>query len=82
MPDKLSSPDPPRWAGPLAPLLAAYYALPPPARGMLMLLGATVGFATMHAVIRIASSEQHPFEVAFFRNFFGLVFIAPFTSRP
>ena len=48
---------------------------------MLLLLGATVAFATMHAVIRIASSEQHPFEVAFFRNFFGLLFIAPFLLR-
>ena len=72
---------PPRWAGPLAPLLAAYLALPPPTRGMLLLLGATIGFASMHAVIRIASSEQHPFEVAFFRNLFGLVFIAPFLLR-
>ena len=71
----------PRWAGPLAPLLAAYLALPPPTRGMLLLLGATIGFASMHAVIRIASSEQHPFEVAFFRNLFGLVFIAPFLLR-
>ena len=60
-----SSPgDPPRWGAPLAPLLAAYQALPPPARGMLLLLVATIAFATMHAVIRIASSEQHPFEVA------------------
>ena len=72
---------PPRWARSFAPLLAAYYALPPPARGMLLLLGATIGFASMHAVIRIASSEQHPFEVAFFRNFFGLLFIAPFLLR-
>ena len=70
-----------RWAGPLAPLFAAYLALPPPTRGMLLLLGATIGFASMHAVIRIASSEQHPFEVAFFRNLFGLVFIAPFLLR-
>ena len=68
-------------AGPLATLLAAYFALPPPVRGMLLLLGATVGFASMHAVIRIASSEQHPFEVAFFRNLFGLAFLSPFLLR-
>ena len=48
---------------------------------MLLLLGATIGFASMHAVIRIASTEQHPFEVAFFRNLFGLVFISPFLLR-
>ena len=72
---------PAQQAGPLAPLLAAYYTLPPPARGMLLLLGATIGFASMHAVIRIASSEQHAFEIAFFRNLFGLIFIAPFLLR-
>ena len=81
MRDKPPPAGPPRWAEPFAPLLAAYYTLPPPARGMLLLLGATIGFASMHAVIRIASSEQHPFEVAFFRNFFGLLFIAPFLLR-
>jgi drug/metabolite transporter (DMT)-like permease len=48
---------------------------------MLLLLGATIGFASMHAVIRIASTEQHPFEVAFFRNLFGLVFLSPFFMR-
>ena len=48
---------------------------------MLLLLGATVGFASMHAVIRIASSEQHPFEIAFFRNLFGLVVLSPFLLR-
>ena len=74
-------PDPAQRAGPLAPLLGAYFALPKPARGMLLMLGATVGFASMHAVIRIASTEQHPFEVAFFRNLFGLLFLAPFFMR-
>lgn len=48
---------------------------------MLLLLGATVGFASMHAVIRIAASEQHPFEIAFFRNLFGLVVLLPFLMR-
>lgn len=48
---------------------------------MLLLLGATIGFASMHAVIRIASSEQHPFEIAFFRNLFGLVVLSPFLLR-
>ena len=48
---------------------------------MLLLLGATVGFASMHAVIRIASNEQHPFEVAFFRNLFGFVVLSPFLLR-
>ena len=48
---------------------------------MLLLLGSTIGFATMHAFIRIASSEQHPFEVTFFRNLFGLAFLTPFLLR-
>ena len=48
---------------------------------MLLLFGATIGFASMHAVIRIASSEQHPFEITFFRNLFGLIFITPLLLR-
>ena len=74
-------PGPVSRAGPLATLLAAYFSLPPPMRGMVLMFGATVGFASMHAVIRIASSEQHPFEVAFFRNLFGLAFLSPFLLR-
>lgn len=41
----------------------------------------TVLFALMAVVIRLASSTQHPFEIAFFRNFFGLLFTLPLFIR-
>lgn len=46
-------------------------------RGVLLMCLSTVAFALMHALIRYVSAEIPPFEVAFFRNLFGLVFLAP-----
>ena len=48
---------------------------------MAMMLMATVAFTAMHAMIRHAAQGLHPFEVAFFRNLFGLVFLAPVLFR-
>ncbi len=48
---------------------------------MLLVAIAAVGFSTMHALIRILSADLHPFEIAFFRNFFGLLVLAPVLVR-
>lgn len=50
-------------------------------RGALMMLVATAAFACMHASIRAASTGLHPFEIAFFRNFFALFFLLPVLMR-
>ena len=50
-------------------------------RGVLFMLVATVCFSCMHAAIRRVSDDLHPFEIVFFRNFFGLVFLAPYLLR-
>ena len=42
---------------------------------------ATLLFSIMHASIKHISSDIHPFEVAFFRNLFGLVVIAPWFIK-
>jgi drug/metabolite transporter (DMT)-like permease len=55
--------------------------LSPPLRAALLMLLANVAVAGMTAGIRLASSELHPFEIAFFRNLFGLAFLAPFLVR-
>jgi drug/metabolite transporter (DMT)-like permease len=62
-------------------LFSAYRALPANIRGMLMMLGATVSFSLMHATIRHLSEGMHPFQVAFFRNAFGLLALAPLLIR-
>ncbi len=40
-----------------------------------------VAFATMWALIRIASAELHPFEIVFFRNAIGCVVLTPMLLR-
>jgi drug/metabolite transporter (DMT)-like permease len=63
------------------PLSAAYLRLPGQMRGMLLLLCATILFSCMHALIRHVGEAQHPFEMAFFRNLFGFIVLAPFFMR-
>jgi drug/metabolite transporter (DMT)-like permease len=55
--------------------------LSPPLRAALLMLLANVCVAGMTATIRVASHELHPFEIAFFRNLFGFVFVLPFLWR-
>jgi S-adenosylmethionine uptake transporter len=46
------------------------------------MLAACFGFAIMIGLIRhVADSGMHPFEIAFFRNFFGLVAVLPWIWR-
>ena len=54
----------------------------PVMRGVLMMCISTVAFAVMHLSVRIASSELHPFQIAFFRNLFGLAFLLPLLVGP
>ncbi len=68
-------------------LRAAYDAklgrLPPHILAVVLILFSTLCFTSMHTVIRYASTEAdiHPFEVAFFRNVFGLLAVLPFALR-
>lgn len=41
----------------------------------------TVFFSVMHATIRHVSAELHPFQIAFFRNFFGLLVFLPILMK-
>ena len=50
-------------------------------RGITLMLIATLSFSGMHATIKHVSTDMHPFEIAFFRNFFGLVALFPFFIR-
>ncbi len=45
------------------------------------MLLACIAFAVMWMVIRFVSRTVHPFEVVFFRNFFGLATLAPMLLR-
>jgi drug/metabolite transporter (DMT)-like permease len=52
-----------------------------PLRGLGLMLGSTLLFAAMHASIRHLSGDLHPFEIAFFRNLFGLLPLLPWILR-
>lgn len=41
----------------------------------------TVAFAIMHALVRFVSDVLPPFQIAFFRNVFGLAFLLPLLMR-
>lgn len=50
-------------------------------RGILWMLAATLLFVFMHAAIRHIANDVNPFEIAFFRNLFGLIFLMPVFLR-
>jgi len=60
-----------------SPLRGGFGRLRPELRGVLLALVATVCFACMHIGIRYLSSDLHPFEIAFFRNLFGVLSFMP-----
>jgi drug/metabolite transporter (DMT)-like permease len=50
-------------------------------RAVLLMVASTAAFGLMAVCIRLASAQLHPFEIAFFRNFFGMVFVLPLLFR-
>jgi len=50
-------------------------------RAGLWMIGFTVTFAVLMAMVRHVSAEIHPIEVPFFRNFFALVVMLPWFAR-
>jgi len=53
----------------------------PTLRGIIYMSASTVGFAVMHTLIRYVSAELHPFQIAFFRNVFGMLIFIPMLLR-
>ena len=62
-------------------MLARFQALPSVARGMLLMVVTTVCFTAMHTMARAMGEVLPPFEVAFFRNLFGPLALAPVFLR-
>ena len=53
----------------------------PHLRAALLMLGSTVFFGLMAVAIKLASQTLHTFEIAFFRNFFGVIAALPLLLR-
>ena len=63
-----------------APLLHLWQAQSGAMRGAIMMILSTLCFAVMHAAVRHVSQSLPPFQVAFFRNLFGLMFLLPILA--
>ena len=50
-------------------------------RAALLMLFSTLVLSSMHALVRYLGQQLHPFEIAFFRNLFGLLVILPLLIR-
>ena len=57
------------------------HALNDTSRAMWLMLASALLFSLMSLTIRLASAQIHPFEIAFFRNLFGLLFAVPLLYR-
>ncbi|WP_051512075.1 DMT family transporter [Skermanella stibiiresistens] len=55
--------------------------LPVMVEGALWMVAGAAMFSLLNLLIRHASSELHPFQVAFFRNFFSLMFMLPWLFK-
>ena len=53
----------------------------PHVRAALLMLGSTLFFGLMAVTIKLASKSLHTFEIAFFRNFFGVIAALPLLVR-
>ncbi len=58
-----------------------FNAVPTRLRGVFFMLLSTLLFTGMQVTVRFAAEDLHPFEVAFFRNFFGLLVVSPLLFR-
>ncbi len=62
-------------------MLARFQTLPPAAQGMCLMIVTTLCFTTMQTLVRLMGEALPPFEVAFFRNLFGLLALTPIFLR-
>lgn len=62
-------------------LFASFDRLPVSTVAALIMISVGLQISLMHAMLRIITTELHPFEVAFFRAFFGVVVLVPVIMR-
>ncbi len=53
----------------------------PVMRGIVLMCLSTVAFSVMHGLVSFVSEVLPPFQIAFFRNIFGLAFLLPILIR-
>lgn len=80
MPDEAGGalPLPPPAARVRQQLATRVAATPPTVAGAILVILAGAAFVGMHTTIKYLSDSIHPFEIAFFRNLFGLAVMVPY----
>ncbi|PPR31320.1 MAG: Riboflavin transporter [Alphaproteobacteria bacterium MarineAlpha9_Bin2] len=64
-------------------ILSLWTNLPNNIQGFIFILGASASFPVMGTIVKHLTEELHPFQIAFFRCFFGLLIIMPlFLNKP
>ena len=53
----------------------------PALHGIFLMCLSTLAFSIMHGLVRFVSEVLPPFQIAFFRNVFGLMFLVPILAR-
>jgi drug/metabolite transporter (DMT)-like permease len=66
----------------IAPLLRIYQTVPPPIRGMALMMTAAILNMCMASILKILVKELPVFEVAFLRHLFGTMLLLPLLLRP
>jgi drug/metabolite transporter (DMT)-like permease len=74
-------PMPFRFSSPFAPLAQRFDALPIVVQSALWMTLSAFGYAASAAVVHHLAQRLPVFEMAFFRNFFGLIFMLPWLWR-
>lgn len=54
---------------------------PAPLRGAAWMLLAAGAFSVMTALVRVMGATMHPFEITFWRNFYGVLFMVPWIAH-
>lgn len=60
----------------------AYASIPPPLRGVLLMMVSALGVVAMNVSIRQIADDIHPFVIAFFRHSIGICLLIPLFVRP
>ena len=63
-------------------LANAYAYIPPPLRGVLLMMVSALGVVAMNVSIRQIADDIHPFVIAFFRHLIGICLLIPIFVRP
>jgi drug/metabolite transporter (DMT)-like permease len=66
---------------PAISIFTTFSQAPAPLRGAAWMSLAALAFAGMTALVRVIGKDMHPLEITFFRNFYGLLFMAPWLIR-